>query len=1365
MLEFFREALVQIVTGALVGYGTNNLAVKMIFREYFGLGGVILKTRAEFSRNLGELVESDLITGQGLALEMEKPEFRQAFATFVTDLITHDLHQATGELRLGDLAGFDATVANSLLFIERHQERYLQHLLASAGERLTVGALLSPGQRLHAAAWAVRTSHDLLVSTGAIASFSQQLYAEWRTKSPAALITPAFTRQLGQGLPRLLSGTHQFLRTEHHAIIALAQSVYDALSVPHGLAAMEQRLMAKSPAELFGLANAGNLSSRLLAQVLNYLTSPAGRPILEKLALALLAATRRTDKTLFELLPAGIATGLEKFIRQETPGLVESLLALLRTSQTELDEIIDKTVEYTLRQHEAKFALSLKRFFNRKTAVAGQLIRNTERQVDVDSLATTLTEQLIGYLKQQTVGQIVGLLEEKKILHPDLLVTLLAESLANLDANRTTALKDDWLRRPLGELLPPVPLAKLDGYLRAQGLTTLAEHYLFTPDFDQLIASYAQAVLAQTAKRPLDSLLGSANLAPEAGQKIQAAALAALDANRDRIATALCRLSQELLSDDRKLAVCLSGSLGNAARTILSRKSADYTVAVVETARRKTVHSLYLELGLPERDYGPLADFVRKELATNLDLLLRGQISHIVQDGMASLDTATFQKKVEEFMGKELQPISLFGGLLGGVAGLGFAAGQAALGIQPSFAALAGSAAMYGVVGYLTNVIAVWMIFNPHEPVRIGGRTLWLTPGAIAKNQAAFAANMGSFVGNELLSAEKIRHSWDETAPAVQIALAAHMSANSYGLLSALANRTRPALVEWASNRAITLLARAPALVRLALPGLAQVNFAAFTTLWPVEQETALAAALAEKAETAAYETVLRLKHSPATVATVLGPRRTTRAAAAAGCYGAEALLQILNKTVEDQAAWRKLVAGLAQALDPLLDRPGRDLLPPVTRQNLYALLWQQLIDRLENTGQLAFYMEKLAAAITAEFQADRRLGDILGGQLVHLLTTQLDTLVDHLAGQMEQYARAKQTEWANDAYDSLGFFESLLVNRALVRDIVANFIQFELPRFLAAQKTQLRQIGRQFITTSLADRPIGAIGLTLSPVRLTELLTSLAADPGNREAVRLSLGQVLEWLGGLPLRRITNAIGVTGLPDLADRFAEEAEALRLALSAGQTGLAAVQPAIAKILADVIYTLAERRTVATLLQPLAEPLLRETVSHFAHELTQTKAWQDHSHEVLAGFVQRLQNATLYDVFARDRLAADLGDAAAALGDDEVFLRQLQTLVQQIVHDLSVYPDPLVDTAAKQQLIELLAAVICLATPRHLAALLASTDLKGMAEREISRMDAAQIEAMFDRFAGKYFDKLEKYGFIGAIGVIFDLLQLLLRNVK
>lgn len=62
------------------------------------------------------------------------------------------------------------------------------------------------------------------------------------------------------------------------------------------------------------------------------------------------------------------------------------------------------------------------------------------------------------------------------------------------------------------------------------------------------------------------------------------------------------------------------------------------------------------------------------------------------------------------------------------------------------------------MIGYVTNFIAVKMLFRPLYPVKIGDWTLPFTPGIFPKRKEQLAKALGNAVGNNLLTSEDVKN-------------------------------------------------------------------------------------------------------------------------------------------------------------------------------------------------------------------------------------------------------------------------------------------------------------------------------------------------------------------------------------------------------------------------------------------------------------------------------------------------------------------------------------------------------------------------------------------------------------------------------
>jgi uncharacterized membrane protein YheB (UPF0754 family) len=68
------------------------------------------------------------------------------------------------------------------------------------------------------------------------------------------------------------------------------------------------------------------------------------------------------------------------------------------------------------------------------------------------------------------------------------------------------------------------------------------------------------------------------------------------------------------------------------------------------------------------------------------------------------------------------------------------------------------------LIGYVTNYIAIRMLFRPLRPWRLLGMRLPLTPGIIPAKRGELAQRMGEMVGSHLLTAEDVRQALEKPA-------------------------------------------------------------------------------------------------------------------------------------------------------------------------------------------------------------------------------------------------------------------------------------------------------------------------------------------------------------------------------------------------------------------------------------------------------------------------------------------------------------------------------------------------------------------------------------------------------------------------
>jgi len=120
----FAQLITETILGALTGYITNDTAIRSLFKP----NGVIEKTRDDFAREAGRLLETQVLTPAVLAHQLMLPEVQDALANALHSFMHRELPHAFDSMTLADLPEYET--------VSEHLQQILLRFAAS--ERETV---------------------------------------------------------------------------------------------------------------------------------------------------------------------------------------------------------------------------------------------------------------------------------------------------------------------------------------------------------------------------------------------------------------------------------------------------------------------------------------------------------------------------------------------------------------------------------------------------------------------------------------------------------------------------------------------------------------------------------------------------------------------------------------------------------------------------------------------------------------------------------------------------------------------------------------------------------------------------------------------------------------------------------------------------------------------------------------------------------------------------------------------------------------------------------------------------------------------------------------------------------------------------
>jgi uncharacterized membrane protein YheB (UPF0754 family) len=1362
--------LAKALSGAYVGYITNDLAIQMLFRKRFGLGGIVLRTRAEFVANISQLVERDIINHHTLERELAaSPEpLDAALANWLAQLLEHHLPQALPpDFALAQLPGWAESVEGVLAGLHPALAQLGQTLLPHLASQLPLAALLPPEQLPAALGSLLGLATEALAQAQTPEALAQALWSHHADQTLHTLLPPEVLAALRHALEREAVQAPAHLRA--HAAPALEAALAQArqtLGTPELVAQLAQQLAKKPLQEILGGGDQplAQLTAEIAQRLRQIVNSPEGRQLMGTFGQFVLDVLAQERTTIFELMTDDLAENFARFLRAKLPGILQTIIVWVAEREHQLEVIIDSTFRQNIK---SKFQEVIYQLFvgsvSQYAKVVDRLthILESHRQAPQQT-AAALTEEVIGFLQSNTIGQIIQDLRQNPALVQELdLGGLLLNNLDKALANPNWGLFNPatLLARRLGELVSEPELRTfLEKTLHAVVEKELKDKFLFSPKLSQWATEQLARHWDAWLDRPLAAWLPAgatpaevppallhlarqlpAWLASPSAQQTIAHWLAQFTQGKTvaEVAAALVRLDDLAPALGQAVAQAGTGGLRTAAQNLAQTPLAAHLAPVAQAGRG-------------------LAKPLRQALLGQLPQLLTGRIAEVVRASLDKMPADKLLDLVEKFMGKELKPITLLGALLGALAGVALAVVPAA---GNSWTDTALAALAYGITGYGTNWLALKMIFKPYKKKYLLGVPLPFTPGVVAQNQARFATNMGKFVAGGLLNPQNLKNAFTQRRDQLKTWLADLLGGQTATWLAPKQAQVSQALAQ----AAVSQLTQYPALMTA---GLAQAVKQAQTQAlppalaqtWQAElQQVLRSEVFREKTLGLAQDFLHNFAQSPRPLAQYVNAEPLAPALTLALADWLQSLppSQWLPGPAQPADWWgqRLFAKAAGRSLSQFLSPDQQALL----KGKLGGTLRKRLLDRELRELVFGFIDNRLAD----ELAPAKPINQLFGGSVTRLLRQNMDTVVENLLGFGLEWLRENKEMLADQVYQKakeqsrVGTF----FYQSAIRSTVHELADEGIPEFFRREAKSLKALIANEVEV-LGESQLADLNLDIDQGYLKSLVDTFLHRPEIHEAVERLLFLLLDELFKLPVSAFSSIAGVQSATDLLRIFSPELTALQAQLAQQWPQKAAqLAPVASGLLVELANArLAEVSPASVLGQvpPAAwAALSRATLGQVLAAPAYAPAREGWVGQLLALAAAR----PLGEWLPLDTLAQTTAHAWNEWLAQPANQTWLQTQLAQAI-GLALLPPAgpalpeRLAPATSQFVAETLAMATLASVEQHLDPLIGAVDLRKIVVTEITAMNPAEIEELFNSFAARYFTQLINYGF--GFGVAFGL---------
>lgn len=1380
--------LFSAMLGAVTGYVTNDFAVKALFRRIGPFGGVIARTREQFTTSVSQLVEREIINSDVIGCELEKPEFRSEAVSAARDALCRHAYSRAGEARLGDLPGISQTFENTASLLEQQIHDVAASTIRSVLMSIPVTSLVSREQVASLVSSFIDIALESLSSSTVIGDTIVGFCLENTGTRVSDLIAPSAFGSLVESFKGATTDFHRRLEAECVQEIDQALDVlYSELAISDLLEGVEKSIKRRTLADLIGTENVCRLPRCLVRSAVQLVESPYGRSIVTAVIADILELLKGVDLSVLDVLTPELSDRLEQLVSAELPALMRTCVSWIRTNKARIESAIDDAVRESLAGESSNNAESSLRQIKawiyevfmhsgvvESKDMIGLFIRSID-DLDLDKVSTELAEHIISYMRETTVGAIFSMLEEHGIIESDRLADMAIEAIKATATKLDTRRIEDYLSsHTLGDLLDVDLIGHFEEDVRSAIMTRLKQKFLYTERMTHLLHREVAAAISSFAATPIDEEVFEGSMDGRVCQ-IQSSIVESLRENKEAISQNLAELVCDHVNGENALGL-VSDDLLRAVTEYVSISVMNQFPRAFDELMATSLSSCLDLFNQDPQCPEKLADLLLLVATESLPRIMDGSISRLVTDNLRSLTNEEMQQMVESFMGRELRPLAIIGAVFGAAAGALISVPEAAFDLPYSLV-LPWLPPLHGFTGWITNKQAIWQLFRPYEEKRVLGIRVPFTPGVLGRNIPRFAAAMARFVDDRLLCSASIEEALRTKRGSLCSSITSMVLSDDYAMPKELLTRFLPNISEAVAHYVLRLVENNHAQLALGLSETVKettfdwIDIDSMVQFLKAKSEYLLG----ERRElTAAWlKSVMQSETPVGTIVRPAWPLIVDRMQVALGRM-VDSLIPMLTQA--DCIA--RGIAELRPGFDSALSKSPGELLSEHQADSLKKSVSAYAVKKLQTAETRTQVADVIEWLLNTGFCKDKTLGQALDGSILDAARSNRDEIVDSIVCLIRSYLNSRRDQFRQmavsaiekdlDEQASRGFLNkiaSVAKRRAYeefgvyqtVRDVVDRLIDDKIPELLRDTEEELNAATANLIER-LGRVSMSDLGVSLSSSGVKAVVDAVLSSTAAERSITTTVYGLIDWSARMTMGELLGMVGVSDIAGVTRILGSDIDLLlvEFALALGRK-----KRVVTSVVSDLAACACDRLImslpVADFTGQIADSDVLWSVEQLASALLSSPTFERSLQRFFVSAVTDVRSRQVGELVDLDTLRNDLESTLHLTVSDAGVESCLCTSTAGILSTVIARLDEVIDRDTFAYVIGLTTESVFDSVQEHFQLLAASLDIRGIAERVVAAMSPRQVEELFYSFAEPYIGSLIRYGWSGSVFGILDVL--------
>lgn len=1342
MNEILLNYIVQSILGGASGYITNDYAINMLFKEYTPLkiGGVIKKTRHEFIENISSMVENDIINKEKLQDILRDESFKKEFENMTVDFYENSLYETAGVLTFSNIDGFEETIKSTDIFASKIINEHLPELYELIAENINIQDFFNSEQlrKINSSLYLVLT--EIIQSTDIIENMLLSVFKNNGRMIPKDILD---NDSIGTVISNAIDLFAKAISSSDTEKISELLSV---AGLDKAINSSAEILKGKKVREVISLDS--NVLNNINQSLVSYVNSEKGNNLICSLINSLFSYGKECNKSIFQLLDSSFEENLKLYLIKNIPSVTENVVDWINLNSNLIDKLIEESIDEVIKESDgikARLLSVIKNTYfsslSKKYSIVDKIIAYVEKISEPEKLSKNLSAKIIEILNKLTVREIILEAEENHITSENaskFVLSYINKNSESIISKAAAYVSEIELKKLLPvELLNDRFTIDFATRLKELAVSDFAVKYFTTKS-----AEYADNVLSRELRELIDD------------EKANTFALKLKEFIEDKVKlnenSIKAWINKEILSMSKTYSsINLNPDLINQLNDELSRNFNKSTEELTEVRLSTALDKLNSIDNLAKNSSESLRTYAVK----NADVILSGSVKAIATDNLNKLNDDELVGLANDFIGRELKPIMYFGGVLGVIAGLALAAFQNSA-LDPGEINIA-NMLVYAFVGYITNVVAINMIFKPYKEIKILSKIPFLrnfSLGYIVKNQKTFAKNTAHFIDNSLLSKRSINELFEKYKDKIKSSFTSTIADSNYSTLINLLYKNKQGAAKSVFSFLKTKLCNNISNMSIYLYNkISGINTSTLMNDKAVNKIGSLLKAGMQSTEInrsiyslISSDTALESKFSENIIKKYINEAEKNYLNKLDVILSQKTELNriilknediyesYINKTINEAIGnnKEKLVKAAAEKISSVvLSKDSRD---KITQKAI--VLINKSIDRNKSFEEIF----------------EGKFKNYVDSQIPNVLEVMTKAVVNNIKESKLKISLMVQSEIKNH----LGFIEkgmyTLMGGDEIVDELLTKIIMVKIPRFLDDKKLELNSIANILLQERLYKSKVEVLYTGINKLQLNELVDSYISDNSLKieNKIDVMTSELFPKVENVSFISILKLFYADNLNSLLNRYDEEINAFANELNLNLTNN---KLQICEKLSDYTAFLTDKFMKSQFNEVFAgisEDKIKYAQGKITAELNTNNI--ENIINMSLNSCKKHLNMGAGEFIDRDEFIKAAEKNLLSLMENSEFEKAVKVSMEAVIDEAVLVNFGFVSPETKNHLLNMFVDSCISSLKNRLNEILKAVEFDEITREEIEKMEPEKIHEMFDSFAGRYFKRLMLYGFGGFV---------------